>query len=485
MKTLEKNFIYNVAYQLLTIVLPLITAPYIARTLGAESVGVYSYTYSVAQYFLLFAMLGISNHGNRCVAEARDDKDRLSLTFCSIYAIQAIMYILAIAFYVLYLWAFHVDNILVAEIQLIYVASGLLDISWYFFGTEQFKITVTRNTIIKLFTVILMFIFVHKPADLWKYTFIMATGTFISQAYLWKYIPKQIELRRVSFSDMKKHIEPIIILFIPVIAYSIYKLMDKIMLGNMTTYTQVGYYENAGKIINIPMGVITALGTVMLPRMSNMIAKGESQKAKDYIRISIKLVTLIGAAIAFGLIGISSVLVPVYFGKDYQPCVSLINFLAVTVFFISWANVVRTQFLIPMHYDRIYVKSMIAGAIANFIINWILIPKFQGNGAAIGTIAAEFTVMLTQMVMIRKKLQIFHYCRETVPYLLIGIVMQIIVREYGNLMGESVYTLVTQILIGGLIYCIGCTLYFLISKDEIGKMVREEVVIISGKMRKK
>jgi Membrane protein involved in the export of O-antigen and teichoic acid len=95
MKTLEKNFIYNVLYQLLVIVLPLITAPYIARTLGAESVGIYSYTYSVAQYFLLFAMLGISIHGNRCVASVKNDREKLSNTFCSIYSIQVCTYTIA------------------------------------------------------------------------------------------------------------------------------------------------------------------------------------------------------------------------------------------------------------------------------------------------------------------------------------------------------------------------------------------------------
>ncbi|MFR0899713.1 MAG: flippase [Anaerobutyricum sp.] len=475
MKTLEKNFIYNVLYQLLVIVLPLITAPYIARTLGAESVGVYSYTYSVAQYFLLFAMLGISTHGNRCIASVKNDRDKLSREFCSIYSIQICTYTISMALYWGYLLLSHIDNRLIAGIQFLYVLSGAFDISWYYFGTEQFKITVTRNTIIKLTTVIFMFVFVHSPSDLWKYTLIMASGTFVSQIYLWKYIPKQVILRRVSFTEIKIHIKPIIILFIPVIAYSIYKLMDKIMLGNMTSYSQVGYYENAGKIINIPMGVITALGTVMLPRMSSIVSSGEREKARDYIRISIKLVTIMGSAIAFGLIGISDILVPIYFGTEYLPCISLINLLSVTVFFISWANVVRTQYLIPLRYDKIYVLSMVLGAFVNFVINYTLIPQFQGNGAAVGTIAAEFTVMITQMILIRHSLPIFRYCSQTIPYLFIGFIMQVVVGFYGRLRGESVSTLIVQILLGALVYSIGCVVYFIVSKDEIGSLVFNEI----------
>lgn len=475
MKTLEKNFIYNVLYQLLVIVLPLITAPYIARTLGAESVGVYSYTYSVAQYFLLFAMLGISTHGNRCIASVKNDRDKLSREFCSIYSIQICTYTISMALYWGYLLLSHIDNRLIAGIQFLYVLSGAFDISWYYFGTEQFKITVTRNTIIKLTTVIFMFVFVHSPSDLWKYTLIMASGMFVSQIYLWKYIPKQVILRRVSFTEIKIHIKPIIILFIPVIAYSIYKLMDKIMLGNMTSYSQVGYYENAGKIINIPMGVITALGTVMLPRMSSIVSSGEREKARDYIRISIKLVTIMGSAIAFGLIGISDILVPIYFGTEYLPCISLINLLSVTVFFISWANVVRTQYLIPLRYDKIYVLSMVLGAFVNFVINYTLIPQFQGNGAAVGTIAAEFTVMITQMILIRHSLPIFRYCSQTIPYLFIGFIMQVVVGFYGRLRGESVSTLIVQILLGALVYSIGCVVYFIVSKDEIGSLVFNEI----------
>ncbi len=153
-----------------------------------------------------------------------------------------------------------------------------------------------------------MFIFVHTPADLWKYTLIMSAGTFFSQVYLWIYVKKEVKFVRVSINEVLKNIKPVLVLFIPVLAYSIYKVMDKIMLGDMSTYTQVGLYQNAEKIINVPMGIITALGTVMLPRMSNIIAKGEKGKTVLYIRTSIKLVTILCSAITFGLMGIAPVL---------------------------------------------------------------------------------------------------------------------------------------------------------------------------------
>lgn len=470
MKSLQKNFLYNVLYQILLVILPLITAPYISRTLGATAVGVYSYTYSVAYYFLLIAMLGIGNHGNRSIAAVRDDRKKLNKTFSSIYSLQVITFSIAILAYAIYLVLFVKDNRLIVLLQLIYVTSGLFDIGWLFFGLEQFKLTVARNTLIKISTVVLMFVFVHKPSDLWKYTLIMSAGTLFSQAYLWLYVKKYVSFEKCSVKEITSNIKPVLILFIPVLAYSIYKVMDKIMLGNMSSYDQVGFYNNAEKIINIPMGIITALGTVMLPRMSNIVANGDKKRVDDYIRISAKLVTLLSSAIAFGLMGVSSVLAPVFFGDEFIACGEIIRLLSVTVFFIAWANVIRTQYLIPNKRDSIYLTSTIVGAILNLIINWILIPKYQANGAAFGTIVAEFSVMLVQMVAVKNELPMRKYIMSYSPILIIGLIMAVLVDRIGIKLGVSVSTLAIQILAGGFFFCIVTIAYLRISNDEMWRL---------------
>lgn len=470
MKSLQKNFLYNVLYQILLVILPLITAPYISRTLGATAVGVYSYTYSVAYYFLLIAMLGIGNHGNRSIAAVRDDRKKLNKTFSSIYSLQVITFSIAILAYAIYLVLFVKDNRLIVLLQLIYVTSGLFDIGWLFFGLEQFKLTVARNTLIKISTVVLMFVFVHKPSDLWKYTLIMSAGTLFSQAYLWLYVKKYVSFEKCSVKEITSNIKPVLILFIPVLAYSIYKVMDKIMIGNMSSYDQVGFYNNAEKIINIPMGIITALGTVMLPRMSNIVANGDKKRVDDYIRISAKLVTLLSSAIAFGLMGVSSVLAPVFFGDEFIACGEIIRLLSVTVFFIAWANVIRTQYLIPNKRDSIYLTSTMVGAILNLIINWMLIPKYQANGAAFGTIVAEFSVMLVQMVAVKNELPMRKYIMSYSPILINGLIMAVLVDRIGIKLGVSVSTLAIQILAGGFFFCIATIAYLRISNDEMWRL---------------
>lgn len=473
MGTVQKNFLYNVVYQILIILLPLITAPYISRTLGATAVGIYSYTNSVAYYFLMAAMLGISNHGNRSVAAVRDDQKKLNHVFSSIFSLQSLTFIVSIVGYVIYIFLFCKDNKVIAALQIFYVLSGLFDVSWLFFGLEKFKLTVTRNILIKLGTVLCMFIFVHTPDDLWKYTLIMSVGTLFSQMYLWAYVNKYVKFEKVRVKDIFENLKPVLILFVPVLAYSIYKVMDKIMLGNMSIYAEVGYYQNAEKIVNIPMGIITAFGTVMLPRMSNIVAKGDSKKTEEYIRISIKLVTVLCSSIAFGLMGISGVLAPVYLGADFSACSSVIMLLSITVFFIAWANVVRTQYLIPCHYDRVYVLSTAIGAVLNLFTNYALIPKFQSNGAAIGTIIAEFSVMFVQVFSVRKILPVWKYIALYIPVMLIGVLMMLIVQNIALIMGSTFLTLVVQVVVGVVIFCSLLLVYFMFSKDELYGLIKD------------
>lgn len=184
MTSIKKNFLYNAFYQVLTLILPLITTPYISRVMGAERVGVYSYAYSIAYYFGMFILLGTNNYGNRTIASVRDDKKILSKTFWSIYAMQLFLGLFVSTVYLMYVFVIAEEQMM-ALLQIIYLISVALDISWFFFGIEQFKLTVTRNTIIKILTVVAMLLFVKSIDDLYIYALIMVGSSLISQIFLW------------------------------------------------------------------------------------------------------------------------------------------------------------------------------------------------------------------------------------------------------------------------------------------------------------
>lgn len=458
MKSIKKNFVYNVAYQILLILIPLITTPYVSRILGADGVGIYSYTYTIASFFMLAAMLGVKNYGNRSVAAVRDNRESLSEVFCQIYGLQfwcalfaAVLYFCCVAF-------LEQSYQTVALIQGIYLISGLLDVSWLFFGLEEFRITVSRNIVIKLMDLACIFIFVRAREDLWKYALIMTLGVLVSQAYLWLYVPRFVDLRRPGVRGMLSHLRSELTLFIPVIAVSVYRMMDKIMLGQMSTITQLGFYESTEKIISIPLGVITALGTVMLPRMSNLAARGENDRSRRYIYHSILFAVFLAAAMAFGIAGTAQDLVPLFLGEGYLPCVQLLRVMSGTVVFMAWANVIRTQYLIPNRWDRSYIVSVTVGAAVNLAVNGVLIPRMAAMGAVIGTLCAEGSVCLCQTWMVRRELEVGRYARDAAPFLLIGAAMLAPIAWMHRILGNPA-ALLMEIAVGGAVYLLLAAIY--------------------------
>lgn len=456
--SIKKNFLYSIFYQVLNLILPLITAPYIARIMGAERVGIYSYSYSIASYFGLFILLGLSNYGNRTISSVKDDPENLSRTFWSIYVLQIIMAIIIIITYIGYVVLLSSDKMM-AWIQLIYLISVAFDINWFFFGMELFKITVTRNTIIKVLNVLCIIIFVKSSDDIYLYALIIVTGTLISQLMLWPFLRRYVYFTRTSVKEVKTHIVPNITLFIPVIAISLYTIMDKIMLGSMSNMKEVGYYESSSKLAMIPTMAVTALGNVMLPRMSNLIAKGKHNEAMKYIQKSLMISVILSSSMAFGLSAVSKEFVPLFYGKGFDKCKIIISVLALSGIFVSWANVIRTQYLIPNKKDKIYIISVFLGAIVNITINIILIPYLQSVGAAIATLFTQLSVFIYQAYMVRKEIKIGSYFKQSLPLVISGFVMYIIVVNI-TIISNSLITLIVKILVGGIIYTILVIFYY-------------------------
>lgn len=450
--SIKKNFIYNFIYQVLVILIPLIVAPYLSRVIGAQGVGIYSYTHSIVYYFMLFTLLGVNNYGNRSIAKVRDNKEKLAKTFWSIYFFQFIIGLFMFIIYLIYLCLFDISFKVIAFIQSLFIISSILDINWLYFGLEEIKLTITRNTFVKLGNLFLIFLLVKSEKDVWIYTLIMSGMTVLSQILLWSFIKIKVGFVKVDFKDIFSHIKPNLILFIPVIAVSLYKIMDKIMLGILSNISEVGFYENAEKIINIPITLIAALGTVMLPRISNLVSKNETEKINQYIHKSIKFIMFLSCAMCFGLIAIGYDFAPFFFGLEFQKTGILIMLLAPTLLFLSFANVLRTQYLIPNEMDKIYIISVSLGALINLILNLIFIPKYASIGACFGTIAAEFMVMFYQTMAVRKKLDIKKYIKDIFPFLIKALIMFIVIYPLNYLDMHSFLRLLLQTTLGGILY---------------------------------
>lgn len=430
--SVKHNFIYNLIYQILALILPLLTAPYVSRALGASNLGVYSYTYSIAYYFVLVAMLGVNNYGNREVARVRENAEELKSVFWEIWTLQFVLSVICTTVYLIYSVLVS-ENVVISLIWIPYVISAAFDINWLFFGLEQFKLTATRNTIIKIITVILTLCLVRGEYALEAYVFIMAAQFFISASALWPIALREAPPTRVSPRGVISHLKPNLVLFVPVIAVSLYTVLDKVMLGAMSTMEQAGYFENAFKVANMPFTIITALGTVMLPHATNLYAAGRNDEAVDYMAPSMWMAMLLSSAFCFGLITITPELTPVFFGPGYDPCTEIMTIIVLDMPFMAWANVIRTQWLIPTGRDRSYIVSVIIGAIVNLSLNYMLIPTYGAIGAAVGTLAAEISVCVVQTIAVRKDLPLRKWFTEMLPGLLIGVITLVAVRLISTL----------------------------------------------------
>lgn len=450
MSSIKKNFLYNSAYQILVMFIPLLTTPYISRVLGAEGIGVYSYAFSVASYYVLFIMLGLNNYGNRTIAQSRDDDKELSKQFWSIYALQFFLGIVVNVIYFFYCIIL-AENKNIALSMWLYVISASFDVNWFFFGMEMFKKTVIRNAIIKIVTTSSIFLLVKGKNDILMYCLIMTVGMFLSQIVLWPYVLKNVKFYRPSIEEIKIHIKPNLFLFLTVIAVSLFKIMDKIMLGIMTNKEQVGFYESSEKIISIPTALITSLGTVMLPRMSNLVSNKNIQ-SNEIISKSIAFAMLLSSSMCFGIMGVSKEFVPIFYGKGYETCIYLFLILLPTCLFMAFANVIRTQYLLPHKKDSAYVISAFLGAIVNVVVNVILIPQYGSIGAAIGTICAEVAVCIYQSYTIRKEQPIKVYLKASIPFIMSGILMFLIIFNIYFVRLPLIINLIIKIIIGVVIY---------------------------------
>lgn len=480
---LKKNFFYSVSYQILVIILPLITAPYVTRVLGAKSIGIYSKSQALANYFLLFAMLGVNNYGNRAVARVRDNHNETSKIFWEIYSFQIITAVISICIYFMYCFRLTSNNRLIYLMQSFYVMSGLLDVNWFCFGMEKFKLTSIRSMVVRILTAVAVFTLVRSQDDLWLYTFIMSFSFILSSLAVWPFIRNNIDFVNPTLAGIKRHIKPNLLLFWPVIAVSLYNIMDKLMLGWFSTDEEVAFYTYAERIITLPTTIILALDNVIMPRMSNLYAsKGKSDEIR-YLMDNVMLFAMfMAAAMGFGLAGVSDVFAPWFYGSAFTRCGYFILCLSPVIIFKGWAGALRTQLIIPMGKDKIYVVSLTTGAILNMILNSLLIPSMNGVGAIIGTIVAEFSVCFIQFFCCRKDIDIKNYMINGFSFCIIGAVMFLVIKALSHVCSSALITILAQVVCGAFVYVLSSCIFMVkIRKNPV--LVNEGLKLLRIKYR--
>ena len=462
-KSLKKNYVLNLVYQIIAIIVPFITTPYVSRVLQADGVGAYSYTLATATYMGTFAILGMDIYGQLQIAKYRDDHEQCSRLIYGIFSAKLLTTTITILLYVIlepYIGMYPK----LYWIMILFFLAQLFDFTWFFQGIEEFAFILTRNLLVKAIGIVGIFCLVRTQDDLGIYTIIMQGtvlfGNLIVIPYLRKFMIR-VPVRQVRISQ---HLKGGLIYFVPTIATSVYTMLDKSMIGWITkTAYENGYYEQAYKIVQMVLVVVTSLRTVTLPRVVRLYDEKNDYELRSIIDGTIRFAIGISLPMAVGIIMVAPQLIPLFLGEGYEKSIVIVRVLAFLIVVVGLSNLVSGQCLTAMDKQKQANICVITGAVVNFVMNLILIPNCGALGAAIATVAAETLIVIMLTYFGREYIKIREMLRQLLKYGLCSALMAAVI--YGlNFTGLGMEVLLVLKIV------LGVTVYFgllLLLKDDL------------------
>lgn len=480
-KSIGKNYIYNLLFQVLTLITPFITTPYLSRVLGVEGIGLNSYCNSMVFYFTLIAALGTTAFGQREVAGAAI-KEARSRSFWEVFSLRIIFSVISLAVYLVVFTLIFKEHVVIYLILALNVVSVFVDISWFFQGIEEFGMITLRNSAIKILGIIATFVFIKNADDLVLYILITAGFTLVGNLSLWIGLPKHI----CKVKDVKpfRNIKTVLQFFIPTVAVQIYTVLDKSMIGWFTSGTvENGYYEQAEKLVKMALTVVTAINVVFIPKLTRCFRNGDMDKVRDYSYKSYRFIWFLGIPIFLGIFVVADYFVPIFYGAGYEKCTPLIRILSLIVVFIGVSAVTGTQYFVSVGKQNILTLTVTIGAVVNVILNLILIPYYYSVGASIATVVAEFVVAMIGIIYVCKKdgFKILKIFSTAIKYLIAGGIMFVALFFIKKAFDITVLALILLVVMGGVIYFVSLLLLrdkFLLSilNGVFGKLIKKNKV---------
>ncbi|MBY0213505.1 MULTISPECIES: oligosaccharide flippase family protein [Priestia] len=406
MNSTVKNIIYMVLQQFILLFLPLLTIPYVSRILGPSEIGIVSYSNSIVMLFINFALLGSEYYGVREIAKVKDDRVKLTHMFSEIFTVRLTFLTGSLLIYLILSYVYF-DSKLVFYLQCINLLAYMVDINWFFQGMEQFKKILIRNIIIKLIGFISVFIFIKDESDIYIYIIILALTTFLGNIFLLFNLPKFIDsVKKTSVAKSLFHVRNMLSLFMAGFSIMIYILIDKIMLGMLSTTAEVGYYEQGQRIINVAVNVVAAFNVVMLPKATQLINEKDNKSLVALLNTSILNIAFIVLPIFTTFFVVSSDFITWFLGDQFQRSVFVGQVLAPLILIKAIGIMFGAVYFIPLEKNKEYTLPLVVGAIVNIVLNVVLIPGFGSKGSAFATLLTELIILLIQLYYLRKIIKV-------------------------------------------------------------------------------
>lgn len=450
MRNLAKNFFYQTIFQLTKILIPIITVPIVSKALGPQGIGMYNYSFSIAQYFVLLGGLGVSLYGNREIALKWHKKENISKTFWEIFIFKTVSTLIALFLY--FTLVLFLDNKEFFLVQSIIIVSVLFDISWFFMGIEDFKKTSMINLVVQIITFVCILLFVRTTNDAIVYTLIQAVGMFLSQVFVWLFLKEYIHLEKINLRKSMAHIKGSIEYFIPQVAIMFYTNINKTILGIFLGSAAVGYFSNSLQLNNVFITVITTIDIVLLPHMSGLFAKNNTSKIVDLMKNTLHLQLFFSIPIMFGILTVYDKLIPWFFGERFAFINTVVPFFSILIVVIPLGMSISRQYLMPVGKVREYNKSVLVGAAINILLNLLLLPTIGFFGVVIANIAAEIFVTLIRSRSFLKDTRFKFDIKKIIVFILSAVMMCVVTRYITKNMTATVITNLIQLVIAVPIY---------------------------------
>ncbi len=452
--SIRKNFIYRTIYEVLVVLTPFITTPYIARVLGSTGVGISSYTHSLMAYFTMFAALGTPQYGVREIARHRDSPEETSKLFWEIELLTVFTSGICLAGWIMLCFFYREYTPYLFALTPLLLGT-MVNINWYFTGHEKVLYTVIRNAACKIIGIIVLFTCIKTRQHLFLYILLNSLITMLGNLSMWTYLPKmlvKVDFRTLTF---RRHLKETLVYFVPTVATSIYHVLDRTLLGLIIhNYSVNAFYSQAHKLYSIINSLVfTSLNAVMEARISYLFAKGDSREIRRRIHRAIDFTMLAGFACVFGAVGVAKVFVPIFWGPGWAPVEQLIYLMAPLTMIIGVSYCLGSLYYNPSGNRAQSARYLIAGSCVNLVLNLLLIPKWSASGAIIASIAAEGVITTLYVSNCRGYLTIGTLLECSWKRLLTGAVMCALVMAVGRInIASSILKLVIQILAGAAFY---------------------------------
>jgi len=451
-KSVKRNYIYSLSYQIFSLIMPFITSPYIARILGPENVGTFSFISTYVSYFVLLGRLSIDLYGSRELSYVKNDLTKKSEVFWNLTLLNFTNLLIALLIYFTWLLIYKPVNGLFYALSSLTLFSSMLDITWLFSAHEEFGMIALRNFIVRIISVVSIFVFVKSPNDLVNYFLINLITPFVINASMLRYINRYVTFIKPTFLNAYKRYPKVLKISLPNLAVSVYTMLDKLLLGTISGNEYLGYYDYSKRIVAMALTVVSSMTPIMMVKMSGHFKNNDLSLVRGYVAKSFKF-SVFSSVLIFSLL-ISAVpeFIPWFYGSNFSTTIKLIQILSPTIIAVAMGTVAGHQFLLSIGKENLLSLALVIGAVISFSLNILLIPRYDALGASLTSLVTEAAITIILYITISRYMDVKELFRQNYKFFLFSLAVIIPLRIIGTKMGPSVLTNLLQVALGTIIY---------------------------------